>query len=125
MARYPPLHLGFWIVGCAVGLASCLNVAQAEEGPSDVAIFQLAMRVVDAGAQVDGLSEALSVATDTANSESDREMARQLELDPILTVGCGAGLLGLGLAIFLLRPDLPRLFQFRGRRGGRPLTSRI
>lgn len=54
-----------------------------------------------------------------------REMARQFELDPILTVGCGAGLLGLGLAIFLLRPDLPRLLQFRWRRNVRAFTSRI
>ncbi len=54
-----------------------------------------------------------------------REIARQFELDPILTVGCGAGLLGLGLAIFLLRPDLPRLLQSRARQGVRPLTSRI
>lgn len=53
------------------------------------------------------------------------ELARQLELNSILTIGCGTGMLGLGLAVYLLRPDLSRLVQARGRRGIRALTSRV
>lgn len=53
-----------------------------------------------------------------------RELARQLELDPILTMGCGTGLLGLGLAVFHVRSDLFRALQPRRLRAVRSLLFR-
>ncbi len=46
------------------------------------------------------------------------EIARQFQLDPVLTVGCGSGLLGLGLALHRIRPFANRPTQ------PRPQTSR-
>ena len=46
------------------------------------------------------------------------ELARQFQLDPVLTVGCGSGMLGLGLALYRIRPFANRPTQ------PRPQTSR-
>ncbi len=41
------------------------------------------------------------------------ELARHFQLNPVLTVGCGSGLLGLGLALYRIRPFASRPAQAR------------